>query len=380
MGALSGIKVIDLSRMLPGPYCSMILADHGAEVISIEDKKFLSNGTFVKALYRNKKHISLNLKSEQGKEVFFKLVQDADVVLEQFRPGVVKGLGIDYETLSNMNPKIIYCAITGYGQEGALRDRVGHDVNYISRAGVLDMIGEAGRAPVIPVVPLGDIVGGTMNAVIGVLLALQARHRTGEGQYIDISMTDGAVGLLALSSYLKERTGGFPQRGDAILCHRYAFYNTYETADKRYISIGAVEKQFWEALCEHLGEPEYIPKQYDEQHREEIIRFMRNAFKSKTLAEWEKELGEKEICFAPVRNLEEVFQDPEYIERGTVVEFKDTNKGKKLQTVGIPIRLSKTPGSVRSAPAAFGQDSKQVLMDLGYSEEDVMRFSEKGIV
>ncbi len=380
MGALSGIKIIDLTRMLPGPYCSMILADHGAEVISIEDKRFLEGDMFLKTLYRNKKHMSLNLKSEQGKEIFFKLVKDADVVLEQFRPGVVKKLGVDYDAVTKINPKIIYCSITGYGQTGPFRDRVGHDVNYLALAGVLDLIGEAGRGPVIPGVQLADIAGGSLNAVIGVLLALQARHRTGEGQYIDISMTDGAVGLLPLLVFFREHFGQVPPRGDGMLSHRYACYNTYETVDGRYISIGAVENRFWKTLCEHLEVPGYSAKQYDEENRQEIVDFMRRTFKGKSMEEWENELGDKEVCFAPVRQLDEVLQDSSFLERGTVVEIEGKKGEAKQPAIGMPVRLSKTPGSVRKPPVDFGEDTQDVLMGLGYSKEEISALSENGVV
>ena len=194
-GALSGIRVVDLSRMLPGPYCSMILADHGAEVIAVEDRKFQDDGLFFNDLNRNKSHMSLNLKTPEGLEIFFKLAEKADVILEGFRPGVVQRLGVDYEAVRKCNPKIIYCSISGYGQTGPLRDRVGHDVNYISNAGMLDLIGDKGGRPIIPGVQIADIAGGTMNAAVGILLALFARETSGEGQYIDISMTDGVLGF-----------------------------------------------------------------------------------------------------------------------------------------------------------------------------------------
>ncbi len=282
-GALSGILVLDLSRLLPGPFCSMILADHGARVISVENKRFLSDDLFISEVNRNKEHMSLNLKTQEGKEIFFRLVNKADVLLEGFRPGVVHRLGIDYDTVRNVNPKIIYCSITGYGQSGSYRNRAGHDVNFLGCSGVLDLMGEPDRPPSIPGVQIGDIAGGGMNAAIGILLALWARNRTGKGQHIDISMTDGMVSFLSLTLFLHQRTAEFPKRGESMLSHRYAFYNTYETADGRYISIGAVENRFWRNLCDHLGVPEYGALQYDEKRREEIIDFMRRTFKKKTL-------------------------------------------------------------------------------------------------
>ena len=254
-GALDGITVVDLSRLLPGPYCSMILADHGARVIAVEDKRFLADGLFFNLINRNKEHMSLNLKTEKGREIFYRLIAKADVLLEGFRPGVVDRLGVDYESVRQANPKIIYCSITGYGQNGPFRDRVGHDVNYLSYAGVLDLIGEKDHPPSIPGVQIADIAGGGMNAAIGILLALFARQNTGQGQYIDISMTDGMVGFLPAALFFRQLTGQEPKRADGILSHRYACYNTYETADGRYLSIGAVENRFWKQLCDTLEIP-----------------------------------------------------------------------------------------------------------------------------
>ncbi len=275
-GALSGITVLDLSRLLPGPFCTMILADHGARVISVEDKRFMADDLFIPSINRNKEHVSLNLKTPEGKEIFYRLVDKTDILLEGFRPGVVHRLGVDYDTIRSINPKIIYCSITGYGQTGPHKNRAGHDVNFLGHSGVLDLMGEPDRPPSIPGVQIADIAGGGMNAAIGILLALWARERTGEGQHIDIAMTDGMASLLPLVLFFHQRTGDVPRRGDSLFSHRFAFYNTYETADGRHISIGAVEYRFWKQLCEYLGVPEYVALQHDEKCREEILDFMRD--------------------------------------------------------------------------------------------------------
>jgi crotonobetainyl-CoA:carnitine CoA-transferase CaiB-like acyl-CoA transferase len=378
-GALSGIKVLDLSRLLPGPYCSMILADHGARVIAVEDKRFKSDGLFLTTVNRNKEHISLNLKTEEGKEIFFQLVKDSDVLLEGFRPGVVKKLGIDYDTVRKVNPKIIYCSITGYGQTGPLKDQAGHDVNYLSYSGVLDLIGEPGRPPVIPGVQIADIAGGGMNAAIGVLLALHARERTGKGQHIDISMTDGMVGLLPIPLFFQEINGQSPERGNALLSHRYACYNTYETADGRYISIGAVENRFWKPLCEHLGVSEYASLQYDDHRRQEIIDFMRTTFQKKNLSEWEEELADLDVCWGRIQNLSEVLQDPLFREREMVVEVLG-KEGTKTPAIGVPVKLSDTPGSVRTPPVGFGESTTAILQELGYPEEKIKQLRDKNVI
>jgi len=233
-GALTGITVLDLSRLLPGPFCSMILADHGARVIAIEDKRFVSEAGANTTVYRNKEHMTLNLKTKPGRDIFFSMADKADIILEGFRPGVTKRLGVDYDSIAAVNPGIIYCSISGYGQTGPYRNEAGHDVNYLSVSGVLDLFGEKDRPPSIPGIQIADMAGGGMNAAIGILMALYSREQTGRGQYIDISMTDGSLSLLSLVLSLKQFTGMPVNRADSFLSHRYACYNTYETADNRY--------------------------------------------------------------------------------------------------------------------------------------------------
>ena len=378
-GALTGITVIDLSRLLPGPYCSMILADHGARVIAIEDKRFLADGLFLNIINRNKEHMTLNLKTTEGKEIFFRLLKNADVVLEGFRPGVVDRLGVDYESVRQVNPRAVYCSITGYGQNGPYRDRVGHDVNYLSFAGVLNLIGEPDRPPSIPGIQIADIAGGGMNAAIGILLALMARQKTGQGQYIDISMTDGMVGFLPAALFFSRLTGQEPRRADGIFSHRYACYNTYETADGQFLSIGAVENRFWKKLCEVLEVPDYAALQYDDQRRREILDFMRATIRDKTLDEWEVILGDLDICWGRVQSLSEVLADPLFRAREMVVEIKGQD-GKKSKTLGVPVKLSDTPGSIRTPPVGFGESTAAILRELGYTEEEIEALVEKEVI
>ncbi|MGD2271963.1 MAG: CaiB/BaiF CoA-transferase family protein [Desulfobacterales bacterium] len=378
-GALSGITVLDLSRLLPGPYGSMVLADHGARVIAIEARQFLADNLYLTTINRNKEHMTLNLKTPKGKEIFFQLVQKADVIMEGFRPGVVQRLGVDYDTVRKANPRIIYCAISGYGQTGPLVKHVGHDANYLSYAGVLDIIGEADRPPSIPGIQIADIAGGGMNAVIGILLALVAREKSGKGQYIDISMTDGMVGFLSPHLYYYQLTGQHPRRADYFLSHRYACYNTYETKDGRFISIGAVENRFWKTLCETLGVPDYVPLQYDDGRRKEILDFMRKTFKQKTLKEWEEILGERDICWGPVRRMAEMLEEPLFKERQMVLEVSGKD-GKPSKALGVPVKLSETPGSVRTPAVEFGESTNAILTELGYSQAEIKTFEEEGVV
>jgi len=378
-GALDGITVIDLSRLLPGPYCSMILADHGARVIAVESKRFMADGLFFNTINRNKEHMSLNLKSDAGRQIFFKLIEKADVLMEGFRPGVVDRLGVGYESVRKVNPKIVYCSISGYGQDGPFRDRVGHDVNYLSFAGVLNLIGEPDRPPSIPGIQVADVAAGGMNAAIGILLALFAREKTGRGQYIDISMTDGMVGFLPMALYFQQLTGKDPRRSDVPLSHRYACYNTYETADGRFLSIGAVENRFWKRLCDHLEVPEYATLQYDDSRRKEILDFMRSTFKKKTLDEWSDELADLEICWGRVQTFSEILEDPLFREREMFLELEGKG-GEKQVAIGVPVKLSDTPGSVRRAGVDFGESTPVILKELGYSEKEIKKFAETDVI
>lgn len=377
-GTLEGITVVDLSRLLPGPYCSMILADHGARVIAVEDKRFEKDNLFMRQLTRNKEHISLNLKSDKGLEIFFKLIKTADVLLEGFRPGVVTKLGVDYHRVAGVNSGIIYCSISGYGQTGPWKDRAGHDVNYLAQSGVLDLIGEPDRSPSIPGVQIADIMGGGLNAALGIMLALFDRQRTGQGQYIDISMTDGTLSLLPLMQFIQESSGQVPKRGEHLLSHRYACYNTYATRDGRSIAVGAVEHRFWKNLCTHLGAQEYIPLQYDEGRRLEVIFFFQDTFQEKSLKEWEEELEGVDACCEPVRTMAEAFAHPLFQERKMVAPLGDQTQGSQ-QAIGVPVKLSRTPGSLRTPAVRFGQNTRDILLELGYSEQDLERFATDGV-
>ncbi len=368
MGCLDGIKVIDISRLYPGPFCTMILADNGAEVIAVEDKRFKSDNLFLKNLYRNKRHITINLKKPKGKEAFFRLVEGADVVVEGFRPGVADKLGVGYRDVSKINSQIIYCSISGYGQDGPFKLRAGHDVNYLSYAGVLDLIGVSHLPPSIPGIQIADVVGA-LYGVVGIVMALFARERTGHGQYIDVSMTDSVLSITALLLFFKNLTGENPRRADHLLSHKYACYNTYETKDGRAIALGALERRFWKEICIHFSCEEYISMQYDDDKREEIINFFREKFRQKTLDEWREELRGVDCCWSEVLHYEESLELPLFKERDMVIVEKNSEKGKEY-TLGLPIKFSKTPGGIRTRAVDFGENTKEVLTELGFSPDE----------
>ncbi len=375
---LTHLRMIDLSRQMPGPFCSMLLADLGVDVLHIANPSD-PMGVGIPFMARNKRSMTLNLKSEPGRDILLRLVRDADIVLEGYRPGVPQRLGIDYERLRGVNPRLIYCTISGFGQDGPYRDRVGHDINYLGYAGVLNYVGAAGGPPVIPGVQIADIGGGALMAAVGILSAVIARERTGAGQFIDISMLDGSLVWNAYHMVLWLFSGHLPSRGGEQLTGRYACYNVYETSDGRYLTIGAFETHFWATLCRHFGREDFIEAQWEEgERRDTMLRFFRDAFRTKTLAAWMRELGDQDICVGPVNTLEEVFADPQLRHRHMVGDL-DTPSGRAL-AIGTPIKLSGTPASLRTPPPKFGEHTEAVLASLGFDAAVVARLREQGVL
>ena len=380
MRALEGIKVLDLSRLFPGPYCSMILADLGAEVLRVEDRRFAEEGTGMATVMRNKRHMTLNLKHPRGLEIFCRLAKDADVILEGFRPGVTKRLGVGYESMKEINPGVIYCSVTGYGQDGPYRDMVGHDINYLSFGGVLGLTGEPGRKPVIPPIQIADMAAGGMCAALGIMAALIVRQKTGKGQYIDISMLDGIIAMLPFPARLLWESGKDPQRGDTLLSGMAPCYNVYETKDGEYVSLGALEPRFWSALCKKLGREDFTPYQYAEgEKRAEIILYLQRVFKDKSREEWMEDLKDLDVCFGKVLPVEEALKDPQVSYRKMVTEFLDPKKG-KMKLLSSPIKLSETPPDIRMAPAGFGEHTEEVLTELGYEAVEIEALKREGVV
>jgi crotonobetainyl-CoA:carnitine CoA-transferase CaiB-like acyl-CoA transferase len=308
-----------------------------------------------------------------------RLVEGADILLEGYRPGVPARLGIDYDTLRARNPRLIYCSISGYGQDGPYRDRVGHDINYLGYAGVLNFVGAAGGPPVIPGVQIADIAGGGLMATVGILTAVIAREHTGRGQFVDVSMLDGSLSCNAYHVLMYQLTGRLPQRGGEQLTGHYPCYAVYETRDGRHLTVGAFEPHFWATLCRHVGREDFIATQWDEDpRRTEMFDFLRQTFRRKTLAEWVQELSDKDICFGPVNTLDETFTDPQLRHRGMVVDM-ETRTGRTL-VLGPPIKLSNTPASLRTAPPGFGEHTEEILVNLGFTPSDIAGLREQGVV
>ena len=384
---LEGIRVLDLTWLLP---YTTILADFGAEVIKVEEPTrgdysrwmpplIKGQGAYFLSVHRNKKSITLNLKTEKGKEIFYKLAEKSDVVIESFRPGVTKRLGVDYETIKKINPKIVYCSVSGYGQDGPYKDLPGHDINYIAIGGILGLTGQYGGPPIIPGIQIADLAGGCMLATISILIALIAREKTGEGQYIDVSMTDGAVSLLTHTSALYFAEGKPPERGGTNLTGYFPCYNVYEAKDGKYISIGCLEERFWRNLCKAIGKEEFAEHQWDTNKREEIFSALKKIFKTKTRDEWFKELSKMDVCVGPVYSLDEVFQDPQITHRKMAVEIEHPTIG-KIKILGIPIKFSETPGKIRTPAPGFGEHTEEILKMLGYNQKEIEEFKKSEII
>lgn len=379
--------MLDLSRLLPGPYCSLLLADLGMEVLKVEDPE---QGDYLRmigpirkndsanflALNRNKKSMILNLKVKEGKEIFYKLIQSYDIVLESFRPGVMERLGIGYQELKKGNPRIILCSLSGYGQDGPYRERSGHDINYIGLGGVLELTGMKNSPPIPPAVQIADIGGGGMMAAIAILAAAIHREKTGKGQFLDISMMDGVVSWLSMHAGKYFMDGELPKRGDMHLTGRYACYQVYATKDERYMSLGAMEQKFWKNFCEAIGRRDLIYKQYIEGEEQlRVIEEIQELFKTKTQKEWIDFFKNVDACCEPILTFEEVFHHPQVLHRQMVMEYEHPVEG-KIRQVGHPIKSSQFDFEVRTPPPSKGEHTIEVLKTIGYSEKEIQHFKE----
>ena len=401
MLALEGIKILDLSNYVPGALCTMILADFGAEVIKVEPAKAFpmadmgySPGGKDKereaayfALNRNKKCIGLNLRSDEGRRIFHRMAREADVVIEGYRPGVVERLGVDYRTISEINPRIVYCSLSGYGQDGPYRLFSGHDINYISMAGVLGLIGPKDGPPSVPLNIIADFAGVSLYGAVGILLALMARGKTGKGQYIDHTYMEGAIHLITWFTHRFFMDGTVMRRGESWAMGTYPHYGVYRTKDGKYLSIGCLEPHFWDNLCRAIGKEEYMPAKWsmDMTFRapDETLLAIRagleQVFLTKTRDEWFDLLSRQDIPVGKVYDIGEVFSDPQVIHRNMVIELDHPKLG-KVKQVGILPKLSETPGQVRSFAPVHGEHTDEILSSLGLSAEEIGRLRRDGTV
>jgi crotonobetainyl-CoA:carnitine CoA-transferase CaiB-like acyl-CoA transferase len=399
MLALEGIKVLDLSNYVPGALCTMILADFGAEVIKVEPAKAFPMGDMgyspggkdkereaaFFALNRNKKCIGLNLRSDEGRRIFHRMATEADVVIEGYRPGVVERLGVDYKTIQGINPRIIYCSLSGYGQDGPYRLFSGHDINYISLAGVLGLIGPKEGPPTIPLNIIADFAGVSLYGTIGILLALEARNRTGKGQYIDHTYMEGALHLITWFTHRFFMDGTVMKPGVSWAQGAYPHYGVYRTKDGKWLSIGCLEPHFWDNLCKAIGKEDYMPYKWTmemtfqgpEPKFDEIRAGLEKVFLTKTRDEWFDLLAAKDVPVGKVNSLDETFQDPQILHRKMVIELDHPNLG-KVKQVGILPKLSDTPGQFRRFAPVHGEHTDEILKALGFSGEEIEKLRREG--
>lgn len=401
MQPLEGIKVLDLTRLIPGPYCTMILGDMGADVLKIQDPAIVSMSRAASLgneevvapfrdllkgllsphnpLQRNKRSIFLNLKNEEARNIFLKLVEKSDILVEELRPGVAQRVGIDYETLKKVNPRLIHCAITGYGQDGPYSKLAGHDINYLAMSGVAGLIGERDRDPAIPLTVIGDFAAGGLGGVIGVLLALAARERTGRGQFVDVSMTDGILHLIGQYIATSYQMGEFPKRGETPVSGQDPAYRYYPCKDGKYISVGCIEPWFYANLCQALGRDDLISFQHDLEKREQVEKAFCEAFSSKTRDEWFETLRQLDICVAPVYDLDELEHDPHLAHRQLLVEIDHPTEG-RVKQMGMAIKFSETPGAIKTLAPFPGEHTESELLELGYTKEKIAQLRESGAI
>jgi crotonobetainyl-CoA:carnitine CoA-transferase CaiB-like acyl-CoA transferase len=400
-GVLTGTTVLELTRVSPGSFCAMMLADMGADVLKIETPPSLSpesgSGMSTRTerqaafsyVNRNKRSLGLNLKALEGQRILHQLATGADVLVEGFRPGVMQRLNADYATLSRFNPRLVYCSLSGFGQGGPYRDRPAHDLNYLAISGVLNLIGDAGRPPAIPLNIIADYGGAAMHGVAGILLALFARYRTGRGQHVDVAYLDATLSLLAATPLLANAfaDGVMPQRGHGPYTGLYAFYTTYETQDGRRLSVGCSEPWLWDNLCNALGRPDLARYYRRIEHLtraptpdEASVREQLQAiFWQRTRDDWMAYLADKNVCIGPVNTSAEVFADPQVQHRQMLLTHR-TADGEMVQQAGIALKLSDTPGSVRHLGPCLGQHTDEVLSGLGYGQDDREWLRAQGIV
>ncbi|MBS3943116.1 MAG: CoA transferase [Dethiobacter sp.] len=387
---LDGLKVVDLTRLLPGPLCTMILGDYGAEVVKVEDpalgdptravgRSADEEGLFFKILNRNKRSICLDLKKAAGIEIFRRLVNRGDVLVEGFRPGVMRRLGLDYEALKETNPGLVYVSISGYGQEGIYRQRAGHDLNYTALAGLLSLSSAPGEGPVMPAVQIADIAGGSLMALSGIMMALYRRSISGAGSYVDVSMTRALLPWLSYAAAYLSDPEMLPRRGQGHITGAFACYNLYETADGKFMSLGALEPVFWQNFCVAVGRPDWAPLQYEQEKRLDLIEAVRTMFKAEKREKWIALFAAVDACCEPVLDLKEAVEHPMSRELGFWLKSRREGGGAERQP-GFPLLFSGSAGEVRFPAPAMGRHTAEILAELGYRESDIQNLKETGAI
>jgi crotonobetainyl-CoA:carnitine CoA-transferase CaiB-like acyl-CoA transferase len=380
---LAGIRVLDLSGLLPGPFCTLVLADLGAEIIKVEDVKggdgIRAMGPFVGgesayflALNPGKKSISLNLKAPAGRALFLRLARQADVIIESFRPRTVDRLGVGYEAVRTVNPRIVYCSISGFGQDGPDRDRAGHDLDFLARSGILGLCGRPGAAPTIPPVQIADL-SSAMYAAIGILASLRESERTGRGAHLDIGMLDSTLAwmVMPVAEYSAGERGG---RGRLPLTGKYPCYNVYRTRDGQDVCLAALERKFWEGFCRATGRDDLLPLQFSE--RPEDFALVEGVFAGRTRDEWGSLLEGADFCGEVVRSLDEVLEDPQVKHRGLVIA--PPAGGPAVIRLGHPLRDREENGS-RACPG-HGEHTAEVLREIGVSDAELSELEAAGVI
>ncbi len=384
-GPLAGLKVLDFTTLLPGPFATMTLADLGAEVVRVEShtrvdpvRKLAPVTDGISAahgyLNRNKRSLALDLKQAAGVEIVRQLVKEYDIVVEQFRPGVMTRLGLGYEALREVNPALIYCSVTGYGQTGPYRDRAGHDLNYLSIAGLASHTGR--DAPLPLGVQVADIGGGSLYAGIAILAALAHRNRTGEGQHVDVSMTDAAFSWHAGAGAAFLAGGAEPGYGTERL-NGGSYYDYYETSDGRHFSVGSLEPQFMQAFCDAMGHPEWVPLAAMKDQTD-LKQRIAAVFRSKTFAAWQAVFIAVDCCVEPVLTLDEATRHPHMVDRSMVVDVPSTG-ARSVRQAAHPVRYSATSPVYRHGGEPLGHESRAILAQLGYSDDDIAQLEAQGV-
>ena len=375
MGPLQGVRVIEIAGIGPGPFCAMMLSDMGADVVRIDRKSFAGRGTKYDVLNRGRRSIALDLKNSAAVEALLTMVEQADVLQEGFRPGVMERLGLGPEICQQRNPRLVYGRMTGWGQEGPLANAAGHDINYISLTGVLHSIGRPGQSPVPPLNLVGDFGGGGMLLAFGITCALLEARQSGKGQVVDAAMTDGSAALMAGIYGLKNMGVWSNDKGHNMLDSGSHFYDTYECADGRWISLGSIEPQFYALLREKAELDESL---FDEQMKRESwpqkkVR-LAAVIKKKTRDQWCEIMEGSDVCFAPVLNLDEAPEHPHNQARQTFVNLDGVK-----QPNAAP-RFNRTPGAIQGPPPTAGQHSEEALADWGLSIDDIGKLKETGAI